>query len=276
MNHPPKQIIPLGLLLLLFCSAQSVFAVTADITSGLVHRWRFDETTGNRAADSVGTNHASLVNWTASEAKWVPGRIGGALDFGDTVALGNDNYAITDFSIPQEEYTIAFFLKTRPDDHNLNPRLVTPTDGYEGWVLLNQEFHRGVGFYYNTGAHMAQDPNPPVPEKWEHYAVVYDRLAGFTRIYRDGQEVAAGNVHNAATAEPHGRWVFGHHDNIVDHVDDSLLGLMDDIRIYNRLLEPADIAALAAIPEPSGLLLAVIAIGAIAWTRMPRFIRKEM
>ena len=113
-----------------------------DIERGLLHHWKMDETSGLIAVDSIGGNNAALVNFSPSEPRWSPGKLSGALDFGD--ASNVDNYAITSLPIVSSNYTIAFWLNAgsvNPDaPSNLNPRLVTPTDGYNGWVLLNNEY----------------------------------------------------------------------------------------------------------------------------------------
>ena len=43
----------------------------ADTLAGLVHRWTFDEQTGNIAHDSENGNDGTLLNWSGGEAKWV-------------------------------------------------------------------------------------------------------------------------------------------------------------------------------------------------------------
>ena len=63
--------------------------LAAEITTGLVHHWKFDETAGDTAADSAGGADGTLVNWSPTEPKWEAGRVGGALRFSTA-----DNYVI--------------------------------------------------------------------------------------------------------------------------------------------------------------------------------------
>src|SRR5262245_38162185 len=63
--------------------------LAGDITTGLVHYWTFDETSGDTAHDSVGGSDGTLVNWVPTEPKWEAGRVGGALHFGTS-----DDYVI--------------------------------------------------------------------------------------------------------------------------------------------------------------------------------------
>ncbi len=157
---------------------------SADTITGLLHHWQFDEASGNIAVDSVSGNNGTLNNWGPSEPSWVAGKIGGALDFGDT-----NNYVVTDSPISHDEYTIAFWLKVHTEE-GVNPRVVGPVDGRFHWILIGNEDDRGVGFYYDWGNILAQDPNPPILGVWEHYAVVYDRAGNDVVIYRDGSEIA--------------------------------------------------------------------------------------
>ena len=46
-----------------------------------IHHWKFDETTGFTAVDSAGDADGILLNWNATEPRWVPGTIGGAVQF---------------------------------------------------------------------------------------------------------------------------------------------------------------------------------------------------
>ena len=78
---------------------------------GLVSHWKFDETAGKVAHDSVGDNHASL----RYGATWTNGKIYGALDLD-----GHDDYALVSGANRREfelhEFTLSFWA--RVDDPN--------------------------------------------------------------------------------------------------------------------------------------------------------------
>jgi len=214
----------------------STLIVTATLhpTDGLIHRWTFDETTGNTASDIAGDNDIALFNWRNRENKWATGRIGGALDFTSDV----DNYGLTNSSITLDQSTISFWLNVAAAE-GVNPRIV---DAPNGGVLINNEYNRGIGFYYGNGATNAQDPQSPEIGVWEHYAVVFDRAESFATVYRNGKQVAAADVARDLSV---GRWTIGHNQGVAVQTD-SLHGLLDDLRAYNRLLTPAEVVALAA------------------------------
>jgi VCBS repeat-containing protein len=219
-------------------------------TAGLVHHWKFDETSGDVANDSAGDNHGTLLNWSASEPKWVSGKFGGALVFD-----GGDDYLITSGSITLDRYTIAFWLR-RDTENGLNARIIGPRDRH--WILENRDSGRGVGFYYPDPVQAIAKPSNGV---WEHYAFVFDRAGQFATMYRDGALVTSGTISRGAPLLP---WVMGHHEDLNNSLD-SWKGALDDVRIYNRLLSANEVSGLRRIggvltndSDPEGDPLSVI------------------
>ena len=170
------------------------------------------------------------------------------MQFSDT-----DNYVITDSSISLDKYTIDFWLNVQGSG-GLNPRLVGPSDGLHHWIIIGDNNGLGVGFY--TAVSPAQAPNAPVVGQWEHYTVTLDRVLGQAAVYRDGSPVASGAFVDGL---PSDQWVFGHSGHVINHTE-SLSGLMDDIRIYDRVLAPGEASTLASIPEPSSFALAMLGL----------------
>jgi hypothetical protein len=57
----------------------------ADITTGLVGQWKFDESSGSTtAADSSGSGNTGTLTNMATSTAWVSGQIGNALEFDGT------------------------------------------------------------------------------------------------------------------------------------------------------------------------------------------------
>ena len=82
--HNPHWPMPARNKLLLYTMA-GVFTACAmasgAITDGLIAHWKFDETNGFTAYNSVATNHGGLVNFPAGNSHWTNGQAGGALRF---------------------------------------------------------------------------------------------------------------------------------------------------------------------------------------------------
>jgi len=218
----------------------------ADILSGLVNYYPLDESSGTIAHDVVGGNNATLQNFPVGQQAWVPGKFGNALNFTDST-----NYVRTIGPISSDQYTIDFWLKLNGPG-GINSRLVGPADGLYAWVILNTEFNRGVGFYYNYGASLLQDPNPPNIGVWENYAVTIDLVAAEASVYRNGVLVAAGEFHDSI---PQQFWSFGH-DQDPNNPLNGLDGQLDEIRIYDRALSSEEIRMF--VPETGSVVLAGI------------------
>lgn len=56
-------------------------SAVGDLRLGLVHHWKFDETRGDVARDSIGRNNISLGNWESEDPRWVAARIANGLQF---------------------------------------------------------------------------------------------------------------------------------------------------------------------------------------------------
>jgi hypothetical protein len=222
-------------------------AARADIVSGLLMHFKFDETSGVTAADSSGKgNHASLLNFPEDGAAyWVSGRIGGALEF--CADGGNDDQVVTDGPVVlenQEVFTFAFWAKRKSDSNPYNPRLMGPVRDVDGqyWVLWAPG--TGVGFYPPAKS------SEPIRDVWQHFAVTYSRTDGAYALYVDGvkqaEKKAAGYIKNEAGEAP---WVIGHKELLADHRD-PWRGYLDDVRAYNRILSEADIRELYELAPP--------------------------
>ncbi len=209
-------------------------ALTGDpqpVSTSLTHHWTFDETAGNTAADIVGGNDGDLRNWAANQSKWVTGKIGRAVSFNDA-----DDLILTQSPITQDQYTFSFWLN-QTGEGGFNPRIITPGDHREDWVIISQTIDNGVGFAGSD----AQDPNVPVRNTWEQYVVTLDRLTEKAAVYRNGVKVDTGTFRELPPLLP---WYMGHHSDLDIHID-TLHGLLDDMRIYNRVLTDAEALRLA-------------------------------
>ncbi len=59
---------------------------TMNFATGLIGYWPFDEASGLTAADASGNGNNGALNNFSGNAQWVPGRVGGALNFGGPIS----------------------------------------------------------------------------------------------------------------------------------------------------------------------------------------------
>ena len=237
--------------LILLVGLLALAAVPAD--GALVGHWEFDDA-GNVGAATVGDG-LEVVGNAAYDAS---GRAGGALLLdgdGDYLRL-NDTYALpTGVPYGNGAYTVAAFIKTD----------IIQSNGIVGWgAATSGRFNGsrtgqpggGSSAYVNYGWGPAYDIVKDVDYSdgaWHHYAATFDPATGEKTLYFDGAKMGAGMVVGSLdVAAENFRLGTIHHP----YGDEDFSGMLDDVRIYDNALAPADIAAMAASPVPPANLVA--------------------
>jgi hypothetical protein len=227
-------------------SSNAVLTVNAlpapDLTNELIANWAFDETTGGAAADSSGRgNSASLVEFASDDTEWVPGVLSNALHFSSSGSGATANYRVTTdnpLTFDNGNY-FSFSLWAKRDGTNTSgsPRLLTPQVAGQTAVV----WVPGIG----VGPLTPVASTEPSVNVWHNFIVTSDRLAGTYSLYVDGVKQVAnagGYVRADPTTAPQ-YWFIGHNETFSTSTD-SFPGYVDDVRIYNRILNYNDAQAL--------------------------------
>lgn len=203
-----------------------------DIEEGLAGHWTFDETDGDVAKDSSGNDNDGEIT---GDPEWVPGKIGGALEFDgdDFVNCGNgDSLQI------QDQITIAFWFQVDAFINTWEAFLAKGDNSYRtsrGGGTGNAT-HMGIsGTTVGGGNGWFNGTQIVTGGDWHHMTAIYDGEEG--RIYIDGEldmtspgsgkiNISAHNFYIGENAQATGRFFHG---------------LLDDIRIYNRALTEEEI-----------------------------------
>ncbi len=221
----------------------SVLVLASVANASLVSYWAFDEGQGNIAYDS-----ANGYNGTINGATWTEGKFGGALSFD---ASGDFVY-ISDL-IPASQGTFAAWAKSSVDINSSTPKryntllwsnrdqvfLGSSVIGYEGSIrfIITPEpgqysiLHSDKDFW-NSG-------------QWYHIACTWN---GATQaVYINGF------LDKSQPQTYSGGWGATYIGGVSAVPSYSFDGVIDDVRIFNHALSPAEIQQL--IPEPATLLL---------------------
>lgn len=212
-------------------------AEAADITTGLVGYWTFDEGSGTNAADSSGNGNDATLSWDT----WTTGYLSNAFD-------GSDDFACVDHSTE--------YLNDNTTTWSVRFKVTIPLSDYK-YPMSKGENNSGIGFYYFGGdfitfaringswygAVIASEAAVDDGE-WHMFSFTYDGTSLVS--YLDGVAVdttnAPGGIDHSTTHLCFSAWQQGQFYSGF-HIDEG--------RIYNRTLTPADIAALYAYPEVS-------------------------
>ncbi|MDX2020969.1 MAG: LamG domain-containing protein [Deltaproteobacteria bacterium] len=226
-----------------------------QIKNGLFAYYRFDESSGQVAADAFGNN-----GQIAAPALWVPGRIGNALSF-----AGNNAVTVpSNSSINQPALTGAISVSTWVKLEN--------SAGTQTLVARNEA---GTSFQHFA---LAVDNGVPTftihfirllgtkalaPGKWSHVGASYDGIT--SRLYVDG--VAAGLLDIgwplSADSTP---LTLGAQAAAGGVLSNRLSGVLDEVSLYDRALSEDEFQQLASVcgkeplppppPPPPGNVIA--------------------
>lgn len=199
---------------------------TAPLDPTLVAWWRFDEPSGTTAEDAVGSNDGKLV----APASRGAGHAGGALATNKTGRVEVPFHPTLDVGAA---FTVAMWVDL--DDVANDSWLYV--QGYAFYFKLNGRRPQIAvgGGYANTTYELPAG-------QWHHLAASY--AAGVAKLYVDG----AALPHREDTFKPeHAPAPNGDPIQIGCSLDltNCASGLVDDVRLWRRVLTDAEIAAIA-------------------------------
>ncbi len=225
-----------------------------EATSDLILHYAFDPQEGLVARDSSGHgNDGQLV-----DAQVAPGFVGNGLRFD-----GSRGYIQTPSSdsLMPDEITLATWVKLdgalaqpgtlifkRNQGYNDNESycLELRPSGAARLVLGNGAWQRTLDSQATLGS-----------GRWHHVAATFSQPT--MKVYVDGQLSATGSYDMPLQHNPNTDLLIGVRDHLAHSMDSFADCTMDDVRIYGRVLSPAEIAELAELfmsesdpPVPGG------------------------
>ncbi|MCZ7644657.1 MAG: LamG domain-containing protein [Planctomycetota bacterium] len=219
---------------------------TVNLSDGLMAWWSFDEPDGATSVrDRSGKGHEGALKGKAAFAQGIRGR---ALDLD-----GQASYvevAPSDL-LSSEAFTVSFWIFRRVEQDNYATLKKDSVNRVEGWLHLTA--NRGTMFLINGKTKDHLDGYKIPLNEWHHYAVVY--AGERTTFYGDGVELGRGVAFRPRPYSAGALWLgaggWKKRDTRL-----GLDGMLDEIRIYHRALQPAEVQALShaergvAPPEP--------------------------
>lgn len=196
--------------------------------------WKFDEQTGNSAADSVGENHGTLTNFPTDDSQWTGGKVDNALSFdgiddyvtADTVSadIAGGDFTLTAW-VKSDSTATQQFIAAFNDAAGGNRLLIGHTAGLSGLLVYDNGTRQESGEVAFDGT-------------WHHIAVVLNDTADSVTMYVDGD-----NVHTYSTTttiDPTDLFSIGQeYDGLV--TGDFYNGLLDEVMIYDEALSQDEI-----------------------------------
>lgn len=240
-----------GLLALL---GRSAAAQEPAAPQGPVSYWKFDETSGTTAANSVagapaGTHRAGAQQPTIQTTNLPPliSYPNAALLSFDGVDDGVDVPNFGNFTA----FSVSVWINRTGAGPGGRQSIVSfKENGGGGFVLCINETSNGLPrIFIHQGNWLFEEDTVAIGlNTWVHLAATYQ--SGNLRLYVNGLEVEAGTQTGNLTIANSNTGI-GARNTFDMH---RFLGLIDDVRIYGRALTAPEVAVLAAgCPEPTGL-----------------------
>ena len=207
-------------------------------TDNLVGAWSFDEGSGTVAADSSGHGRTG----TLFEATWDAGIQGSALFFNDTSYVETGYAGVTGTA----SRTCSAWIKTVEADRTiLSWGLNTAGNKWR----MRLDVTGGLRIEVNGGNHVGQAFL--ADDEWHHTAVVVQDDGtpdcSETLLYVDGlPETTRGVAGEPIDTDPTGEVRIGRSP----YHTAGFIGLIDDVRIYDRALSDAEVRSLAGRTTP--------------------------
>jgi hypothetical protein len=214
------------------------YQVSVDLTnaiyneSGLVGSWHFSEGGGTAVADSSGeNNNGTLIN----DPTWTTGKYGNGLDFD-----GSNDYVDTTLNPSTDlgqDFTIEAWIRPSTEG-NYKGVAGAHVGTFQGVVFM--QYVNGWNCGYGTGSAWAPDVDVSLTMgSWAHIVAVYN-LGGETKslsLYKDGELIQT-QVQTAGISHYSSFWIGRAYDAAGRYFD----GLIDEVRVYNRVLSPTEIS----------------------------------
>ncbi len=227
------------------CSAASTALAGIDLAA----YWRLDEGQGTSIVDSTRVNpDGSLVNGPIWSLGGPP-----QLKFANPYSLafdGVDDFAlIASGALPALEApkTVTLWVKPTPDatTNSVSQNFIVIKDPQPPtYAAIQLGIRQGAismwGLWGRAGIGMLSAPAMPIGSVWIHVAYSFDGLVH--RLFVNGVEVAMSRTVGATGTADRVRLGAVYFDG---KFDERFKGYLDEVRIYRRALDPAEIRALA-------------------------------
>lgn len=227
------------LLFLILCP----FIVKADMTTGLVGYWNFNEGSGTTANDSSGSgNNATLMNGPT----WTTGRVGQGLNFdgvNDYVSKTNPSWNFV--GNPTKSFTVSAWF---------NPRTCVDLSGIAlanegGWSAhLRLSARPSLWIIQLIPGTTHADGGSCLTSQWQHVTGVYNASETKLYLYYNGILGDSKVLTDINTSNLTDGLNVGYTQSYFD-------GIIDEVRVYNRALSASDIleiynsAGAAPVPD---------------------------
>ena len=210
-----------------------------DLIDGTFVHWKLDETSGAVAGDDSANDYdGTLINMNDSD--WVGGNTGNALEFDGA----NDHVVVDNIcaAMANGDVTVSAWVKA-PAVNTAHQFIISinTVNGAGNKVLLGTQGGSATLSMYESGWH--DTATTVIDNTWHHIAYVLEDSSNTMTIYVDGSSVSS--FTSSASISTSDVFSLGQEYDTGMATGDFYSGQLDDVRVYDRALSPAEITVLA-------------------------------
>ena len=233
-----------------------------DVTTGLAALWTLNETTGATASDSSGNGNAgTLNNFPGDDSQWVTGIVSNALSFtGGAESVTVPDAPALNFDTIQT-FSLSAWVKSGLNSQASGAAIIAKGSG-GGGEQYAFDVNAGVYRIYvrsanNGPATTVSSGVTCLSNVWEHVVAVVDLTNRLMNVYVNGQLAIAATPPSTLNANSHVVSIGNRESSSVSGYNLPFVGIIDDVRMYSRPLNSADVRALYALGGVSAPTIAV-------------------
>jgi sugar lactone lactonase YvrE len=213
----------------------------APVDPALIAYWKLDETEGDTAYDIASDHHGVLYG----KPVWQPagGKFAGALELD-----GIDDYVETDFILDPAKGSFSTFAWIKGGSRGqviISQRDATDgrtTEQGSAWLWADSSYGRLITRLMHPPFDPLLSESVITDGQWHHVGLVYDLIGLCRYLYVDGAQVAK-DTDVVGGVDSNGGLYFGAGKTL--DAGSFFSGLIDEVRIYKRMLSAEEIKALA-------------------------------
>ncbi|MHC4199985.1 MAG: LamG-like jellyroll fold domain-containing protein, partial [Planctomycetota bacterium] len=208
---------------------------------GLVSWWKLDDGAGYVASDSAGTNHGSLMNMDPA-TDWIFGQVGaGALQF-DGI---NDYVDAPSLSLTTNAITIAAWV--RHDAFTAAGERYVTVGADVAYLKRKSDGKLQLAVKLGGSYTTLELSGVLIEGAWVHIVGTFDDDTDTQRLYINGSQAdektgVTGTMDAASGAR-------------MSSLLEPFCGVLDDVRVYDRAISPAEVQALYDLAAPKAIVL---------------------
>ncbi len=226
---------PINLLVILPILSIMVFCqplYSQSVTDGLVAHWTLNDASGNTVGDSSGNGHEGTL---VGDPQWTDGYFDGALEFDGT---GDEVDIPFHATLNPETFTITAWANARTGGTGhravISSRDDFPQRGYIFYATPNN-----IWQFWTGGGGWKPISGPDVNlDDWDHLVGTY--ADGSQKFYVNGELV--GETTSALVVNAVQEFLIGAGANETATHNYRFVGKIDDVRVYDRVLDESEIA----------------------------------